>query len=119
MCRHHHFHHGQRPRPDADSGRRFRGATRAPSHPVLLQLQHGRLLSDRAGAGSDVASMSTTAKRDGDSYILNGTKTFITNGSVASLYTVFATRDKSLRHQGIAGFIVPAETRHLAWQEIR
>ena len=79
-------------------------------HPVLLQLQHGSLLSDRAGAGSDVASMSTTAKRDGDSYILNGTKTFITNGSVASLYTVFATRDKSLRHQGIVGFIVPAET---------
>jgi acyl-CoA dehydrogenase len=62
------------------------------------------------GAGSDVASMSTTAKRDGDSYILNGTKTFITNGSVASLYTVFATRDKSLRHKGIAGFVVPAET---------
>ena len=62
------------------------------------------------GAGSDVASMSTTAKLDGDSYILNGTKTFITNGSVASLYTVFATRDKSLRHQGIAGFIVPADT---------
>jgi acyl-CoA dehydrogenase len=62
------------------------------------------------GAGSDVASMSTTAKRDGDSYILNGTKTFITNGSVASLYTVFATHDKSLRHKGIAGFIVPAAT---------
>jgi acyl-CoA dehydrogenase len=62
------------------------------------------------GAGSDVASMSTSAKRDGDSYILNGTKTFITNGSVASLYTVFATGDKSLRHKGISGFIVPADT---------
>jgi alkylation response protein AidB-like acyl-CoA dehydrogenase len=62
------------------------------------------------GAGSDVASMTTTAKRDGDSYILNGTKTFITNGSVAALYTVFATRDKSLRHKGISGFIVPADT---------
>jgi acyl-CoA dehydrogenase len=54
--------------------------------------------------------MSTTAKLDGDSYILNGTKTFITNGSVASLYTVFATRDKSLRHKGISGFVVPADT---------
>ncbi len=62
------------------------------------------------GAGSDVAAMSTTAKLDGDSYILNGTKTFITNGSVASLYTVFATRDKRLHHKGIAGFIVPADT---------
>jgi alkylation response protein AidB-like acyl-CoA dehydrogenase len=54
--------------------------------------------------------MSTTAQR-GDTYILNGTKTFITNGSVASLYTVFATRDKSLRHQGIA---VHCASRH-AW----
>jgi alkylation response protein AidB-like acyl-CoA dehydrogenase len=54
--------------------------------------------------------MSTAATLDGDSYILNGTKTFITNGSVASLYTIFATRDKSLRHQGISGFIVPADT---------
>jgi len=62
------------------------------------------------GAGSDVAAMSTTAKLDGDSYILNGTKTFITNGSVASLYTIFATRDKRLHHKGIAGFIVPADT---------
>lgn len=66
------------------------------------------------GAGSDVAAMSTTAKLDGDSYILNGTKTFITNGSVASLYTVFATRDKRLHHKGIAGFIVPADTPGIA-----
>jgi acyl-CoA dehydrogenase len=62
------------------------------------------------GAGSDVAAMSTTANLDGDSYLLNGTKTFITNGSVASLYTVFATCDRHLRHKGIAGFIVPADT---------
>lgn len=62
------------------------------------------------GAGSDVASMSTTAKLDGDTYILNGTKTFITNGSVATLYTVFATRDKRQHHRGITGFIVPADT---------
>jgi len=62
------------------------------------------------GAGSDVASMSTTAKLDGDTYLLNGTKTFITNGSVATLYTVFATRDKRQHHRGITGFIVPADT---------
>ncbi len=62
------------------------------------------------GAGSDVASMSTTAKLDGDTYILSGTKTFITNGSVASLYTVFATRDRNQRHKGISGFIVPSDT---------
>ena len=61
--------------------------------------------------------MSTTAKR-GDSYILNGTKTFITNGSVASLYTLF-TRDKSLRHLASSGSSCQPKRRHLAWQEIR
>ena len=78
--------------------------------PFCSGFNMGAFCLTEPGAGSDVASMSTTAKRDGDTYILNGTKTFITNGSVASLYTVFATRDKSLRHQGIAGFIVPADT---------
>jgi acyl-CoA dehydrogenase len=78
--------------------------------PFCSRFNMGAFCLTEPGAGSDVAAMSTTAKRDGDTYILNGTKTFITNGSVASLYTVFATRDKSLRHQGIAGFIVPADT---------
>ncbi len=78
--------------------------------PFCSRFNMGAFCLTEPGAGSDVASMSTTAKRDGDAYVLNGTKTFITNGSVASLYTVFATRDKSLRHQGIAGFIVPADT---------
>jgi acyl-CoA dehydrogenase len=78
--------------------------------PFCSRLNMGAFCLTEPEAGSDVASMSTTARRDGDSYVLNGTKTFITNGSVASLYTVFATRDKGLRHQGIAGFIVPADT---------
>src|SRR5919108_6648889 len=78
--------------------------------PFCSRFNMGAFCLTEPGAGSDVASMSTTARRDGDSYVLNGTKTFITNGSVASLYTVFATRDKSLRHKGIAGFVVPAET---------
>jgi acyl-CoA dehydrogenase len=78
--------------------------------PFCSRFNMGAFCLTEPGAGSDVASMSTTAKRDGDAYVLNGTKTFITNGSVASLYTVFATRDKSLHHQGIAGFVVPADT---------
>jgi acyl-CoA dehydrogenase len=82
--------------------------------PFCSGFNMGAFCLTEPGAGSDVASMSTTAKRDGDCYILNGTKTFITNGSVASLYTVFATRDKNLRHQGIAGFIVSAETPGLS-----
>ena len=78
--------------------------------PFCSGFNMGAFCLTEPGAGSDVASMATTARLDGDSYILNGTKTFITNGSVASLYTVFATRDKRLRHQGISGFIVPADT---------
>jgi len=78
--------------------------------PFCSSFNMGAFCLTEPGAGSDVASMSTTAKLDGDSYILNGTKTFITNGGVATLYTVFATRDKGQRHKGISGFIVPADT---------
>ncbi|RMF89813.1 MAG: acyl-CoA dehydrogenase [Nitrospinota bacterium] len=77
--------------------------------PFCSKLQMGSFCLSEAGAGSDVAAMTTTAKRDGDDYILNGSKMFITNGGVASLMTVFATRDRSLRHAGISGFIVPAD----------
>ncbi|NPA90314.1 MAG: acyl-CoA dehydrogenase [Chloroflexi bacterium] len=61
-------------------------------------------------AGSDAAGIRTRAVRDGDYYIINGTKQFITNGSVASLYTVFATLDPSLRHKGIIALVVPRDT---------
>ena len=60
------------------------------------------------GAGSDVASMRSTATRDGDEFIINGTKHFITNGGVASLYSVFANEDLSAGHKGISCFMVPA-----------
>ena len=61
-------------------------------------------------AGSDVANVQTKAVRDGDHYILNGNKCFITNGSSAALYTIFATIDKSLGHKGLCAFVVPADT---------
>lgn len=57
-------------------------------------------------AGSDVASISTSARKDGKYYILNGTKCFISNGSVASKYVVLATLDKSLGHKGQTFFLV-------------
>jgi acyl-CoA dehydrogenase len=60
------------------------------------------------GAGSDVASVRTAARRDGDSYILNGTKRFITNGGVAKMYTVTATLDPELRHRGLVILVVPS-----------
>jgi acyl-CoA dehydrogenase len=63
-----------------------------------------------AEAGSDVGSMRSTAKRVGDEYVINGTKQFITNGGVASLYSVFASEQPELRNKGISCFIVPAQT---------
>jgi acyl-CoA dehydrogenase len=61
-------------------------------------------------AGSDVAGLQLLAEKDGDAYVLNGTKCWITNGGVAELYTVFATLDRSSRHKGICAFIVPSDT---------
>lgn len=67
-----------------------------------------------AEAGSDVASMRSTATRDGDEFVINGTKQFITNGGVASLYSVFASERPDLRHKGISCFMVPAGTPGVA-----
>ena len=58
------------------------------------------------GAGSDVAALETTAKRDGDAYLLNGTKTWCTHGSIADVLTVFAKTDASAGHRGITAFLV-------------
>jgi acyl-CoA dehydrogenase len=57
-------------------------------------------------AGSDVKSLRTTAKRDGDDWILNGTKTFISNGGIADVNVVVATVDPGLGHRGQASFVV-------------
>ncbi len=63
-----------------------------------------------AGSGSDSAAMLTTARRDGDEYVLNGSKRFITNAGVAKLYTVFAKTDPDAGHSGISAFVVEADT---------
>jgi acyl-CoA dehydrogenase len=60
-------------------------------------------------AGSDVSGMRTTAVRKGDKYVINGTKCFITNGSYASWYTVYAKTDKEAGHRGISAFVVPRD----------
>lgn len=62
------------------------------------------------GSGSDAAAMRTTAVKDGDDYILNGSKIFITNGGDAEIYVVFAVTDPSLKHKGISAFIVEKGT---------
>ena len=58
------------------------------------------------GAGSDAASMTTTAVRKGDRYVLNGTKMWVTNGSRAGVYTLFATVDRERGHRGVTAFLV-------------
>ncbi len=63
-----------------------------------------------AGAGSDIASLETTAARQNGGYILNGSKLFITNGNEADIVVTFATIGKSLRHRGITAFIVEKGT---------
>src|SRR5216117_2720904 len=61
-------------------------------------------------AGSDAASMQATAREEGDSYVLNGEKIWITNGASAHIAIVFASRDRSARHKGICAFIVETDT---------
>jgi len=61
-------------------------------------------------AGSDVAGLQLHAEKDGDEYVLNGTKAWITNGGVADIYTVFATLDRSTRHAGICAFVLARDT---------
>ncbi|HSK49527.1 MAG TPA: acyl-CoA dehydrogenase family protein [Solirubrobacterales bacterium] len=65
-------------------------------------------------AGSDVKSLKTTAKRDGDEWVLNGTKVFITNGGIADVHVVVATVDPTLGTRGQASFIVAKGTPGLS-----
>ncbi len=101
-------------------------ATALGTMPIMLSgsdAQKKKLLPDLASgkklaafgltepeAGSDVTNMKTTAKRDGDSYVLNGVKHFITNGGVAKIYTVIASTDPSRGSRGASAFIVEEGT---------
>ena len=80
----------------------------------LPRLATGELLAayalTEAGSGSDSAAMRTTARRDGDNYVLDGSKRFITNAGVAGLYTVFAKTDPDGDHAAISAFLVEAGT---------
>lgn len=66
-------------------------------------------------SGSDVASIKSTAVRRGDKYILNGTKTLITNAGIADLYTVMAVTQPGGGHRGISVVVVPAGTKGLSF----
>jgi alkylation response protein AidB-like acyl-CoA dehydrogenase len=69
----------------------------------------GAFALSEAGAGSDVPAMDTTAERDGDEYVVNGGKLWISNGSVADTVTLFAKTDPDAGHEGISSFVVRPE----------
>ncbi|QQE74258.1 acyl-CoA dehydrogenase [Brevibacillus composti] len=74
--------------------------------PLAEGKKMGAYCLTEAGSGSDSAGMRTTAVRDGDHYVLNGSKIFITNAGEAEIYIVFAVTDPELKHKGITAFIV-------------
>jgi len=80
----------------------------------LPRLSNGEWISANAAsepeAGSDVFSMRTLAERRGDHYVLNGTKTFVTNAQVADLFVAYATIDPRLGSMGITGFLIDRKT---------
>jgi acyl-CoA dehydrogenase len=78
------------------------------------EIKLGAYAVTEAGAGSDVKSLRTTAKLDGDEWILNGTKVFISNGGIADVTVVVATVDPDLGHRGQASFVVPKGTPGLS-----
>lgn len=78
--------------------------------PLASGLKIGAWSLTEPGAGSDAGGTQTTAVRDGDSWTLNGSKTFTTNGSVADIYVLMASTDKSKGHRGISAFIIERGT---------
>ncbi len=90
----------------------FKYATPAQKEEFLPDLLSGRKLGafglTEPGAGTDAAGQQTTAVLEGDTYVLNGSKIFITNGGQAETYIIFAMTDKAQGIKGISAFIVPA-----------
>ena len=76
----------------------------------------GFALSEPA-SGSDVANLATTAARDGDGWVVNGEKTWISNGGIADIYTVFARTGEGPGAKGLSCFLVPADTEGLTVEE--
>lgn len=81
---------------------------------LLMEGKHGAFCLTEPMAGSDAGNSKTTAVREGDEYVLNGRKCFITNGGVASFYVVTAMTDKSQGVKGMSAFLVEAGTPGLS-----
>lgn len=78
--------------------------------PMALGEKIGGYGLTEPGSGSDAGGMKTMARRDGDDFILNGSKIFITNGGIADIYVVFAVTDATQKHKGTSAFIVESDT---------
>jgi len=92
----------------------FRHGTDAQRKHYIPKLASGEWIGcmglSEPDAGSDVASLSTTAMRQGDTYVLNGTKMWITNGPIADVAVVYAKTDPDQQHAGISAFIIDKGT---------
>lgn len=90
------------------------GGTEAQKEKYLPGLSDGSLIGANAmsepGSGSDAFNMSTTARRDASTYVLNGAKTWVTNGPVGDLFAVYATVDKDKGAHGVTAFLVEKDT---------
>ncbi len=97
------------------------GGTEEQKKKYLLRLAQGELAAfavTESSAGSDVANVKTTARRDGDNYVLNGTKQFITNGSVAKIYAVIASTNPKRGPRGLSAFIIEDGTPGFSYGKI-
>ena len=114
--------------PLADAVFALQGLATVPLHFAENEAMRSRWLEDAVAgramgafamtepeAGSDAAAIATRARREGDAYVLDGTKTLISNAGIADFYTVFATTDSSLGAKGISCFVVPADTPGLTF----
>ncbi len=70
----------------------------------------GCILLTEPDAGSDAGAVTTTYRKEGDEYVINGSKIFITNGGYLGTGVLFATHDKSLKHKGVSAFIIDLES---------
>jgi alkylation response protein AidB-like acyl-CoA dehydrogenase len=77
---------------------------------LLAAKRIGAYALSEPGAGSDAGALRTTAKRDGDAYVVSGAKTFITNAPIADVFVVFANADPAAGSKGITAFVVDRDT---------
>ncbi|EMA6343304.1 acyl-CoA dehydrogenase [Bacillus cytotoxicus] len=91
----------------------FKFGTEAQKQQFLRPMAEGKKIGayglTEPGSGSDAGGMKTTARREGDHYILNGSKIFITNGGIADIYVVFALTDLEAKQRGTSAFIVESD----------